>query len=260
MNNGWKPHLQVNSWSCCRLLAFTLRSSLAVLPPFGLFSWSQPFTPADFLLFPLTARVSFMPSFLLVLLLDGQLAAQTGSSGCCPGRFLACGARRWKAKLMPYFVTYTGGWGRRGTAPPPPDVTVRLNADKPEVGKPNVSTREELAVSFFLFVLFCLLQHLKKKSIVYHVSVHLGLPTAVCQAGGVFLFLLSLSSPRALCCFTQTDLASGIRGPVFVTHCNSVCGERHRHHFKTRPDSAAAPHFRQGFFSWLCVFFYIRTD
>lgn len=150
-------------------------------------------------------HVSFMPSFLLVLLLDGQLAAQTGSSGCRPGRFLVCGARPWKAKLMPYFVTYTGGGGKR-----PPDVTVRLNVDKPEVGKPNVSTREELAGCCFS-CLFCLLQHLKKKSIVCHVSVHLGLRQPFAKPVASFLFLLSLSSPRALCCFTQTDF--GQRDP-----------------------------------------------
>lgn len=153
---------------------------------------------------------------------------------------------------MPYFVTYTE---IKKTPAPPPDVTVRLNADKPEVGKQNVSTQEELAVScFFCFVLFSSTS--QKEIYCLPCFRSSWTPTAVCHAGGVFLFLLSLSSPRALCCFTQTDLASGSRGPVFVTHCNSVCGERHRHHFKTRPDSAAAPHFRQGFFSWLCVFLY----
>lgn len=124
---------------------------------------------------------------------------------------------------------------------------MRLNADKPEVGK---TEREHTGrTGCFLFVLFVLFSPTSQKEI-YCLSCFRSSPTpsAVCQAGGVFLFLLSLSSPRALCCFTQTDLASGIRGPVFVTHCNSVCGERRSHHFKTRPDSAAAPHFSAGIF------------
>lgn len=249
MNNGWKPHLHVNSWSCCRLLAFTLRSSLVVLPPFGLFSWSQPFTPADFLLFPLTARLFH------ALLSPGPPAGWTARSSdrlirLLPREIPGLWRTAMKSQTNSLFCYLDGGGGEQR----PPDVTVRLNADKPEVGKPNVSTREELAVSYFYF--FVLFTSTSQKEI-YCLSCFSSsrTPTAVCQAGGVFLFLLSLSSPRALCCFTQTDLASGIRGPVFVTHCNSVCGERHRHHFKTRPDSAAAPHFRQGFFPWLCVFF-----
>lgn len=148
MNNGWKPRLHVNSWSCCRLLAFTLRSSLAVLPPFGLFSWSQPFTPADFLLFPLTARLFH------ALLSPGPPAgwAARSSDGLIrlpPREIPGLWRTAMKSQTNALFCYLYGGAG--GTAPPPspPDVTVRLNADKPKVGKPNVSTREEQAVCCF---------------------------------------------------------------------------------------------------------------
>lgn len=122
----------------------------------------------------------------------------------------------------------------------------QVNCRLPRGGK-NTTSAQRRRTGYFLFsfcfVLFC---STSQTSIYCSSCFRLSLtPTATCHASGVFLFLLSLSSPWVLCCFTQTDLASGRHGPVLVTHCTHqrVGNVTGRHRFKGQPDSVAAPNF-----------------
>lgn len=100
-----KQYPHEDNMNCCLWQnTFVLRSSTVNLPLWP-FLWSQPLTPADSLC-TLSLFFSFIPSFLLVLLLDGWLAAQIGAASAAPGDPWP-GVNDEEVKLMLDFITHT---------------------------------------------------------------------------------------------------------------------------------------------------------